>query len=175
MDKFEVDPVIRKWCSVGPRTFAKIVLPLIERYGDEVKELISKVRFKEGSEKGQRLREKVQTTDDLVEFERTLIHDFVSQGFNAPDFDDPARDWTIQTKNRCGYTTRLCGGCELGIPGVWKNMGIDEETIKMLGEIYCVPYDTAVRTTFNPKMKFKFVKLAPRGDPYCEWLEELDE
>ena len=39
MGKFEVDPVIRKWCRVGPRTFAKVVLPLINRFGDEVKEI----------------------------------------------------------------------------------------------------------------------------------------
>ena len=175
MTTFKIDPVIRKWCSVGPRTFAKIVLPLITRFGDEAKEMIYNVRFEEGAEKAQRLRKKVQTYDDRVEFERALIDDFVGQGFNAPDVDDPARDWTVQTKNRCGYTTRLCGGCELGIPKVWKDMGLDDETVKMLGEIYCVPYDTAVRTIFNPKMKFKFVKHAPRGDAYCEWLEWFEE
>ena len=52
-------------------------------------------------------------------------------------------------------------------------MGLDAETIKLLGELYCEPYDQGVRKGFNPKIQLTFTKLAPRGDPYCEWDEIL--
>src|SRR4030066_6859 len=65
------------------------------------------------------------------------------------------------------YNLSLCGGCESNIPEVWKGMGLDAKTIKMLSDLSCVPYDHGMREGFNPKIKFKFAKLAPHGDPYC--------
>jgi hypothetical protein len=175
MAKWKLDPKIRRAASSGPAMLALIALPLIERFGDEAKEIITKTMYREGFKKGQRLAEKAKDPNNLMEFERLLIEDYVKSGTNTPGYDDPARKWIVRSKNKCSYNLSLCGGCESNIPQVWKDMGLDAKTIRMLGDISCVPYDHGMREGFNKKIKFRFTKLAPYGDPYCEWYEEIEE
>ena len=175
MAKWKLNPAIRRAESSGPATFAQIALPIIERFGDEAKKIISDTMYKAGYEKGQRLAKKAKDRNNLLEFEKILIDDYIKSGSNTPGFDDPARKWLAKSKDKCSYNLSLCGGCESNIPEVWKSMGNDAKTIRMLAEISCVPYDTGMREGFNPKIRFRFTKLAPFGDPYCEWYEELIE
>jgi hypothetical protein len=173
MAKWKLDPEIRRAASSGPEMLALVALPLIERFGDEAKDIISKTMYQAGFKKGERLAKKAKNINDLMEFEKLLIADYVKSGSNTPDFDDPARKWLAQSRNKCSYNLSLCGGCESNIPQVWKDMGLDAKKIKMMAEITCVPYDHGMREGFNPKIHFKFTKLAPFGDPYCEWQEEI--
>ena len=174
MSEWKPDPVLKEALSSGPQTFALIVLPLIERFGDEVKALVKDIMYREGVKKGLRLAAKAKDPNDLVEFERLLVEDYSAKGFNTPGFDDPAREWIVRSKTKCCYNLRKGGACEINVPAVWKEMGLNDEAIKLLGDLYCVPYDTGARKGFNPKIKFEFQKLATRGDPYCQWYEELE-
>jgi len=175
MTKWKLDPKIRRAASGGPRMFALLALPFIERYADEAKEIIYKTMHRAGLKKGKLLAKKAKDPDDLTEFERLVVEDFIDRGANTPGYDDPARRWIVRSKNRCSYDQSLSGGCEYNIPQVWKDMGLDAKTIRMLGDLYCVPGDLGVREGFNKNLKFKFTKLAPRGDPYCEWFEEIED
>ena len=121
------------------------------------------------------MAKKAQNVNDISEFERLQVEGLQAKGYHTPDFDDPARNWIVRTSHKCVFDLSKAGGCEIGIPDVWKNMGLDADTIKMLGEIFCEPADLGSRKGFNEKINFKFTKLAPRGDPYCEWTEELEE
>jgi hypothetical protein len=174
MTKWKLNPAIRRAASFGPATFAQVALPIIERFGEEAKKIIRDTQYKAGYEKGQCLAKKAKDRDSLLEFERILVDSMIQSGANTPGFDDPARKWVVKTKKKCSYNTSLCGGCEVNTPQVWKSMGLDAKTIKMLADLYCVPYDRGVREGFNPKIKFNFTKLATYGDPYCEWYEEIE-
>ena len=175
MSSWKPNPTIRRALSNGPRNFAMMALPIIEQLGEKGKKMIYDIVYNDGVKKGQRLAKLAKDPNDLVEFERILIEDFAKADFNTCGFDDPHRQWVVREKNKCSYTNCLSGGCEENIPQVWQEMGLDEATIRMLGEISCVPHDLGVRTGYNPKMKFKFKRLLPRGDECCEWYEELDE
>ncbi|MHA1712588.1 MAG: L-2-amino-thiazoline-4-carboxylic acid hydrolase [Candidatus Ranarchaeia archaeon] len=175
MSPFKPNPLLKRALSSGPYMFALIAIPFIKKYGEEAKKLLADIMYREGYKKGQRLRAKAKDPNDLLEFERLLIEDYNAQGFNTPGFNDPARHWIIKTKTKCSYDLCQAGGCEEGIPEVWQEMGLDAETVRMLGEIHCEPYDQGVRKGFNPKIKLVFKKLVTRGDPYCEWFEELED
>ncbi|MHA1712755.1 MAG: L-2-amino-thiazoline-4-carboxylic acid hydrolase [Candidatus Ranarchaeia archaeon] len=175
MSPWKPDPLIKKALSSGPRMFAFIVLPFIEKYGDEAKKLVYDTVYQASFKRGQEMAKKASDVNDLMEFERLQIQALLDKGYNTPSFDDPARHWTVKTKHRCIFDLAGAGGCEIGIPDVWKDMGLDDDTIRMLGELLCEPGDLGVRKGFNSKIDFKFTKLAPRGDPYCEWCEEIRE
>ncbi len=175
MTEWKPNPVIVNALSSGPRMFASIALPLIEKFGDEAKKMISEIMYKDGFEKGKRLAKTAKDVNDLVEFERILVEDYNKQGFNTPGFDDPARTWLVQSKHHCRYNLGKGPCCEENIPKVWEDMGYDADTIRLLGELHCEPYDKGVREGYNPKIKLIFAKLATRGDPYCEWDEVVEE
>ena len=175
MSEWKPNPVIKRALSSGPELQALIAVPIVERFGDEAKKVIADAMYQSGLERGRQLAAKAKDVNDLVEFERLNIEAYNAQGFNTPGFDDPARHWTKRTRNHVIFDLGLCEGCESNIPLVWKDMGYDAKIIQMLGEILCIPYDTGVRKGFNPKIEFTFTKLAPRGDPYCEWDERLPE
>jgi hypothetical protein len=173
MSNWKLDKEKREVASAIPKTFATIVLPLIERFGDEAKEIIYRTRYKEGFKKGRSIAKKTSKHDDLTEFGRIFVKDMLDRGVNEPGWDDPARLFKAKSKTKVIYNNKLSDGCSMRIPHVWREMGLDDETIRMLGEIYCVPYDAGFRKGFNQKIDFKFNKLVTRGDPYCEWCEEL--
>ena len=175
MSPWKPDPVMKKALSGEKRMFALLALSIIKRFGEEGKKAIYDTMYQDGMKRGQRLATLAKDRNDLVEFERLSIEDFESWGMSTAGFDDPHRQWVVREKNKCSYTNGLSGGCETNIPQVWEDMGLDKAIIKMLGEISCVPHDLGVRTGFNPKMKFKFKRLLPRGDDCCEWYEELEE
>jgi hypothetical protein len=176
MCRWKLDVAKRHVSSAFPRQFATIVLPLIERFGDEAKEIIYRTRYEQGLKNGRRLAKKTDKHDDLIEFGKLSVQNMMENvGLNEPGWDDPARNFIVKTKKKVVYNSKLWGGCSLRIPDVWKEMGLDDETIRMLGEISCVPFDTGNRKGFNPRIDFKFNKLATRGDPYCEWCEEIKD
>ena len=172
---FKIDYKVRRALRSWPRFFAIIALPIIEKYGDEAKELIYKAIYENSYKNGLEMAKKAKDTTDLVEFERLSVEGLLAAGYNTPGFDDPARHWSIRTKKKCVHDLRGAGGCGSGIPDVWKELGIDDETIQMLGKILCEPLELGYRKGFNKNIEFKMTKLAPRGDPYCEWCEELKE
>jgi hypothetical protein len=175
MSKWKQDHRIRRALSNGPRYFALVVLPLIKKFGDEAKKTIWQAMYEHGLSIGKRVAKKTENHDDLLEFERLLIEDMIEHGANTPGFDDPSRKWIIKTKKKVSYDHSLCEGCGTGIPDVWKEMGYDDKTIRLLGELWCEPHDLGLRKGFNPKMEFKLTKIVTRGDSTCEWYEELKE
>ena len=175
MSEFKSDPAIKKALGSGPRVYAMLALAFIEKWGDEAKELIYKTFYEASYAKGKAMAKLAKDTTDLREFERLQIEKLRAKGFNTPGYDDPARHWTERTKKKCVFDIEPAGGCEIGIPEVWKEMGLDDDTICMLGELRCVPSDTGTRHGFNENIDFKFTKLAPRGDGACEWTEELKD
>ena len=158
-----------------PWMFAVVALPLIEKYGEEAKELIYETRYQEGFQLGEKLGERATDRNDLCEFERLLIEEMNKDYRFTVDYDDPNRDWQVQTPGKCSYTNRLSGGCEMDIPNVWKDMGLDDETIEMLGDLHCRPYNLGLRKGFNPDTEFRFEKFIPAGDSHCVWVSEISE
>ena len=175
MGSWKPNPSLKKALSRGPREFAVIVLPLIKRYGDGAKKLIYDILYEESHRWGVDYATKVEDTSDLIEFNRLQCDELDADDMNSPGFDDPARGWKQRTRNICCYTNIDSEGCEKNIPGVWKDMGLDDETIRMLGEIRCIPFNLGIRKGFNPKMEFRLNQLVTRGDPCCEYYEELKE
>ena len=157
----------------APWMFAVLAVPLVETFGDEGKELISETRYQEGFKLGEELGEKAKDRNDLREFERLRISEHNKNYRFTVDFDDPNRDWQVQTASKCSFTNRLSGGCEVDIPAAWADMGLDAEQIEMLGDLYCRPYELGLRKGFNPNIEFKLEKLLPAGDPYCVFTEEI--
>lgn len=175
MSTWKPDPQQKKALSNGPRMFATLALAFIDKYGDDAKDLIYKTMYNYGHKRGQQMAEQAQDPTDLVEFERMQVEALQAKGYNTPDFDDPTRHFTVRQKRKCQFDLQAAGNCEVGIPEIWEDMGLDADTIKMLGELHCVPGDTGTRKGFNENIDFNFLKLAPRGDDYCEWCEELPE
>ena len=175
MTNWKPDPVLKNALSHGPRMFATLALPFIERYGEDAKKLIYDTVYKGAVEQGQRLAEKAKDRNNLLEFERLQIEDFLAQDLSTPSMDDPARKWVVKTEKKTVSNLSLCDGCEENIPKVWEDMGLDAEQIRLLGELYCVPWDTGVIKGFNPNTDFKFNKLVTRGDAYCEFCRELKD
>lgn len=169
------DPILKKAMSSGPRMFALLALAFIDRWGEEAKELIYRTIYMDGIRQGKALAAKAKDTSDLLEFERLAIETMNDLGFNSPGFDDPARQWLIKEKKRIQYNLSQCNGCEVAKVQVWKEMGLDDKTIEMLGQLSCIPSDLGRRKGFNPKIMMKFTKLETDGDPYCEWYEEIKD
>ena len=172
---FEIDHKVRRALRTWPRIFAIVALPFIEKYGDEAKKMIYKAIYDSSFKNGAEMAKKAKDPNDLVEFERLSVEGLLTAGYNTPGFDDAARHWSIRTEKKCVHDLRGAGGCGSGIPDVWKEMDIDDKTIQMFGEILCEPLELGYRKGFNKNITFKMTKLAPRGDPYCEWCEELEE
>ena len=139
----------------------------------DAKKLIYETKYQDGLKLGQKLGKMAKDRNDLLEFERLLISEYNKDYEFTVGFDDPTRDWKVKTKNKCSYTNCLSGGCEMDIPAVWKAIGLDDETIQLLGELSCIPYNLGVRKGFNPKIDFELEKLLPNGDPCCVWVEEI--
>ena len=173
MAKWKPDLAQKKALGSGPRMFATLAVPLIRKYGDEMKKDLYNIMYDTNYKIGQQLAKKAKDVNDLTEFERLLLQGLIEQGLNTPGFDDPARKWVVRTKNKVIQNLSLCGGCEEGVPKVWRDMGLDNDTIRMLGEIYCKPWVIGPRKGFNPKIKLKFTKWEVKGDPYCEFCEEI--
>jgi|TARA_B100001971_G_scaffold121398_1_gene111807 hypothetical protein len=159
----------------APWMFAVVALPLIEKYGDEAKELIYDIRYREGHKLGEELGSLATCRNDLREFHRLLIEEMNKDFQFTVSYDDPNRDWQVETASECSYTNRLSGGCEMDIPNVWIEMGLDNETISMLGNLHCRPYNLGLRKGFNPNIDFRFEKFLPDGDDYCEPVSEVVE
>ena len=133
MKKWKLDPQVRSLSSSGPRMLALIALPLIKKFGEEAKQVISNIMYQDGLMKGKRLALKAKDRNDLIEFERLNVEEYEKQGTNTPSFDDPARKWLIRSKHICSYNLSLAGGCEMMIPQVWKGMGLNDKEIELLG------------------------------------------
>ena len=175
MGKWKPNPALKKALSKGPRTFALLVLPFIEKYGEDAKKFIYDIIYKMAYEQGQGRAKKAKDINDLLEFERLGCEDFDSEGMNSPGMDDPARTWVMRTKKKTIINLSRCDGCETDVPQVWVDMGLNSDTIKMLGEIYCWPWDLGARKGFNPKIEFTFSKLATEGDSTCEFVTEIKD
>ena len=174
-DMWKDDERLKQAMSGSTRMFALLSLAFIERWGDEAKDLIYRTIYMDGISQGKALAAKAKDTSDLLEFERLAIETMNVLGFNSPGMDDPARQWVIKEKKRVSYNLSQCNGCEVAKVQTWKAMGLDDETIQMLGEISCIPSDLGRRKGFNPKIMMKFTKLETNGDPYCEWYEEIKD
>ncbi len=159
----------------APWMFAVLAVPLVERFGEDGKALISDTRYQEGFKLGEELAAKAKDRNDLREFEQLRIEHYNKDYQFTPNYDDPNREWKVQTAGKCSFTNRLTGGCEVDIPAAWSDMGLDAEQVEMLGDLYCRSYELGLRKGFNPNIEFKLEKLLPAGDPYCLFTEEISE
>ena len=175
MTQWKPNLTIKRALSVGPEMLALVAIPIVKEFGDAAKKVIADAMYQAGLERGRALAKKAKNIDDLVEFERLNIEAYEAQGLNTPGFNDPARNWIKRTPKHVIFDLTRCGGCEMNIPQVWHDMGLDADSIRMLGEIYCEPFDKGTREGFNPNIKFTFTKLVTRGDSHCEWDERLPD
>jgi|TARA_B100000315_G_scaffold257521_1_gene306642 hypothetical protein len=173
------NPPLKKALSKGPYMFGLLAVPFIEKYGAECKEYIHDFIYEMAIDSGKKRAEKTVAAggdiDDLLGWERRGIEDFGAEGMNSPGFDDPAREWKVKTKPLTVVNLSKCEGCETDTVGAWKELGYDADTIRMLSQIFCWPWDEGARKGFNPRIKFSFNKLEPEGDEYCEFVTEITD
>ena len=65
--------------------------------------------YESGLARGRELGAKAKDRNDLIEFERLNIEDYIEQGENTPGFDDPARKWVKREKNHIIFNLAAYG------------------------------------------------------------------
>ena len=162
----ELKELIRQAFSRSAVMFARLVLAYREEYGDEALEVARKAMYKYGYAAGEADGARAKDRG-LKEYFR--VH--VLEGLLRSPATDVAVDEISDT--RLIYHCPP-GQCPQRIPMVWKEMGLDDETVEMLGTIYCLTADPANREAFNPKINYKQDLWQPRGDPVCEMYHTLE-
>jgi hypothetical protein len=153
------------------KEYAAYVLPLIERFGEEAKQIAYKSRFDYGYNNVGRKLASMASKNDLVEFEKVWIPYLTEfRGLKGLKIGE-----TVEvSENRFVWRARSCP-CWLGIPIVWEEMGLNRGQMILLGEVFCHAFDSGTAKAFNPKIELKYTQWQPRGDPYCEFLFEIKE
>jgi hypothetical protein len=166
VDEIEINELIRRVNSRTPQMFARLVLAFREEFGDKALEVAQKVMYEYGYKAGKDDRARAKN-GGLKEYFR--VH--VLEGLLRSPVTDVAVDEVSDTK-----LVYHCppGQCPNRIPMVWQEMGLDDETVKLLGEIYCKTADPANREAFNPKIHYEQRLWQPQGDPVCEMYHTLE-
>lgn len=162
----ELKDLLRQAYSGTPQMFAMLVLAYRERFGDEALDVARKVMYEYGIKAGK--AEAARAKDrGLKEYFR--VH--VLEGLLRSPATDVAVDEISDTKLVYHCPPGQCPG---RIPMVWQEMGLDDGTVKMLGELYCKTADPANREAFNPKIHYEQRLWQPQGDPICEMYHTLE-
>jgi hypothetical protein len=166
VDEIELREMLRQAYSGTPRMFATLVLAFREEFGDKALEVAQKAMYEYGYKAGKEDRARAKDAG-LKEYFR--VH--VLEGLLRSPATDVAVDEISDTK-----LVYHCppGQCPNRIPMVWQEMGLDDETVKLLGEIYCKTADPANREAFNPKIHYEQRLWQPQGDPVCEMYHTLE-
>ena len=166
VDEIELKDLLRRAMSGTPRMFATLVLAFREEFGDKALEVAQRAMHEYGYKAGQADRARAKN-DGLKEYFR--VH--VLEGLLRSPATDVAVDEISDTKlvYHCPE-----GQCPNRIPMVWQEMGLDDETVKLLGEIYCKTADPANREAFNPKIHYEQRLWQPQGDAVCEMHHTLE-
>jgi hypothetical protein len=166
VDEIELKDLQRQAYSRTPQMFAMLVLAFREEFGDKALEVAQKAMYEYGRQAGKADRARAKN-GGLKEYFR--VH--VLEGLLRSPATDVAVDEISDTK-----LVYHCppGQCPKRIPMVWQEMGLDDETVKMLGEIYCKTTDPANREASNPNIHYEQRLWQPQGDPICEMYHTLE-
>ena len=164
--EIELKKLLRQAYSATPWMFATLVLAFTEESGDKALEVAQRAIYEWGHETGQADRARAKN-DGLKEYFRA----HVLEGLLRSPASDVALDEIGDTKLVYHCPS---GQCPNRIPMVRQEMGLDDETVKMLGQIYCKTADPANREAFNPKIHYEQRLWQPRGDPVCEMYQTLE-
>ncbi len=166
VDEIELKDLVRRANSRTAQMFATLVLAFREEFGDKALDVAQKAMYEYGYNAGKADRARAKN-GGLKEYFR--VH--VLEGLLRSPANDVAMDEVSDTK-----LVYHCppGQCPNRIPMVWQEMGLDDETVEMLGTVYCLTADPANREAFNPKIVYKQDLWQPRGDPICEMYHTLE-
>jgi len=166
VDEIELREMLRQAFAETPRMFATLVLAFREEFGDKALEVAQKAMYESGYKSGQEDRARAKD-GGLKEYFR--VH--VLEGLLRSPAMHVALDEVSDTKLIYHCPPGQCPG---RIPMVWQEMGLDHETVELLGEMYCKTADPANRKAFNPKIHYEQRQWQPRGDPICEMYHTLE-
>jgi hypothetical protein len=166
VDEIELKDLLRRAMSGTPQMFATLVLAFREEFGDKALEVAQRAMHEYGYKAGQADRARAKN-GGLKEYFR--VH--VLEGLLRSPATDVAVDEISDTKLVYHCPPGQCPG---RIPMVWQEMGLDDGTVKMLGELYCKTADPANREAFNPEIHYEQRLWQPQGDPICEMYHTLE-
>lgn len=155
-----------KWIKTREFAHVKTAMGLtklmMERYGEDAKELLAQFQYNRGYDHGKRMLARVKARggdiDDLGELLKEYAEDFaVHYQFYGLEV----------SKNR--LVMRI-PACHMGTALKELYPSLPES---ITSPKYWCDYDFALIEAYNPKVKLSRPKWIPAGDPYCEYVWEM--
>ena len=150
-------PYVKRGFAGSGLLFLAMVEEMAERSSqDEAREFAKQVMRRTGALAGQMMAKRMEK-NDLAEFAEGY-----KQGFpNLEILEESEEKFSV----RCDF----CGAYD-----VWKGLGLSEEKISELADIYCLR-DIAFAEAFNPNIKLEFGARIMKGDSHCEWNHTFNQ
>ena len=144
-------PYVKRGFAGSGLVFLAIIEQMAEKSSEaEAREFGERVMRRAGEMAGELMARKMKR-HDLAGFAEGYKQSF-------PNFD------TIEeSDDRFSVRGDFCGAYD-----VWKDLGLSDEEISSLADIYCVR-DVAFAEAFGPNITLEFGARIMKGDPYCEW------
>lgn len=152
------DPKIRGLVRLRCRAWLDLAIPIVEKYGEEGKEIVKQARFKSAKEVSEEIRSKYGTDVQAI---YRYYREFLP--WAKPIWDiylgDLPHRMTLRAK------------CQVG--DYWVEKIKQNKACKELCWIFC-SWDEEVARYLNPKVKCEIKKWIADGSPYCElvWTTE---
>jgi len=156
-----------KWIRI--REFAHVksafglTMLMMEKYGEDAKELLAQFQLSRGSDHGKRMHERVKARGGDVNDLRELLKEY------KRDFPVHYQFYGLEVaKNR--LVMRI-PACHMGQALIELAPGLPEPL--KLPQYWC-DYDLALIKEYNPKVKLSRPRWIPAGDLYCEYIWEIN-
>jgi L-2-amino-thiazoline-4-carboxylic acid hydrolase len=144
-------PYIKRGYASSGLLFLAMLEELGERFSEEeTMEFAKRVMRRTGTLSG-KLMAKKMPRNDMVGFAEGY-----AKAFPNLDIVEYSEEKFIV---RCDF----CGAYE-----IWKDLGLSDEKISELAEIYC-SRDVAFARAFNPRINLEYGERIMKGDKVCEW------
>ena len=123
---------------------------------DEAREFAKKVMRRTGFLAGQMMAKKMKK-NDLAGF---------AEGYKQAF---PNLEILEESEERFSIRCDFCGAYD-----VWKGVGLSDEKISELAEVYCLR-DIAFAEAFNPGIRLEFGARIMKGERHCEWNHTFNQ
>lgn len=156
------DSLVSKWRDIF--TLTKIIMSLAGK--EKAKELLEKAKYDAAYKVGREYAEKRGFPKDLKSFEEAKT-DFFSKKIRTAAF----KCGPVENESTENRQVRRCTKCYLA-DAILKVGAEDPETLEVAR--YFAANDEGWANGFNPDMKFERTKWLLDGDPYCEFIIEVE-
>jgi hypothetical protein len=157
-----------KWIKI--REFAHVksafglTMLMMEKYGEDAKELLAQFQWGRGFDHGKKMRERVQARGGDIDDLRELLKEY------KEDFPVHYQFYGLEV-SRSRLAMRI-PSCHMGQALIEIAPGLPEPL--KLPKYWC-DYDLALIKGYNPRVELYRPKWIPAGDLYCEYIWELNQ